>query len=107
VDIVYARVSYSVSTLLSDPFRELYNSPLRGATRALRHSVPGEVARVAAIGVIVGRRETVEPLQLRPQTFSRGSGTNVRSEKGSCVRVIAGWPRGGTVRGLYLESKGY
>jgi hypothetical protein len=32
VGIVFARVSYTVSTLLFGPFRELYNSPFRGAT---------------------------------------------------------------------------
>jgi hypothetical protein len=40
----------------------------------------------AAIGVKVGRRETVDPLRLRPQTVSRGN-EQILSEKGNCMRI--------------------
>jgi hypothetical protein len=49
-----------------------------------KYQYPGEGARVAAIGVNVGRQETVDPPRLRPQAFSRGSGTQVLCENGSC-----------------------
>jgi hypothetical protein len=40
-------------------------------------------------------------LRLRPQAFSRGSGTQDLSEKWSCVRVLDGLPRARAVRKSY------